>query len=265
MENICRFVQEEKAPDTLHILRFVQETQKSSAPVIPTTYKLCYVNRGSGQIQCLNVTYPVKMGDIFLLLPSVPYTVSGDGEFSYLYISFIGIRANMLIDWLHITYRHFVFPGYSGLGQFWEEGLCCRENQLEMTGEAILLYTLAKLDTGGELGTVPRKSMTLLAVKQYIDENISDPELTLETISEACAYHPKYLSGAFQKQFRCGIKTYIRFVRINRACALMQQGQTSVSDIAWQCGFRDPLYFSRVFKKYMGFTPTEQIKKCKKQ
>ena len=106
--------------------------------------------------------------------------------------------------------------------------------------------------------------MTLLAVKQYIDENLSDPELTLETISEACAYHPKYLSAAFQKQFRCGIKTYIRSVRINRACALMQQGEISVSEIAWQCGFRDPLYFARVFKKCMGLTPTEQIKQCRK-
>ena len=42
----------------------------------------------------------------------------------------------------------------------------------------------------------------------------------------------------------------------------MAEGGMSVADVAYRCGFSDPKYFSRCFKKIMGCSPTEYIRKA---
>ena len=49
-------------------------------------------------------------------------------------------------------------------------------------------------------------------------------------------------------------------IRIQNACALADSDISCVKDIAYLCGFSDPLYFSKAFKKYVGQSPKEFIK-----
>ena len=58
-----------------------------------------------------------------------------------------------------------------------------------------------------------------------------------------------------------GIAEYINTVRINHACALMDKGERGVAEIAARVGFRDALYFSKVFKRNVGISPSAYIKK----
>lgn len=48
-------------------------------------------------------------------------------------------------------------------------------------------------------------------------------------------------------------------LRINHAVFLMEQGITSVKNIAFLSGYKDPLYFSGVFKKTLGLSPSEYL------
>ena len=52
-----------------------------------------------------------------------------------------------------------------------------------------------------------------------------------------------------------GVVEYIRSVRLAHACRLLEEGTLSVSQVAEASGFRDALYFSRVFKKIVGLSP----------
>ena len=61
-----------------------------------------------------------------------------------------------------------------------------------------------------------------------------------------------------------GISEYITAARIQNACTLMNQGFLCVSDIASLSGFRDPLYFSKVFKKTIGSSPKAYISSQRK-
>ena len=96
--------------------------------------------------------------------------------------------------------------------------------------------------------------------KKYIDENFSDPELSLEKLSGEFSYNKKYLSSAFKKLFRVSLSDYLCTVRINHACVLIDRNYKSISDIAFLCGFSDPMHFSKVFKKKMTMSPREYIK-----
>ena len=57
-----------------------------------------------------------------------------------------------------------------------------------------------------------------------------------------------------------GFSKYLNQLRIKHAYDLISQNMTSVSEIAYNCGFSDSLYFSKVFKKITGISPTEYIK-----
>ena len=54
-------------------------------------------------------------------------------------------------------------------------------------------------------------------------------------------------------------------IRIENACALIEKEHDCVKEIAFLCGFNDPLYFSKIFKKKMGISPSAQIEDYKRR
>ena len=49
----------------------------------------------------------------------------------------------------------------------------------------------------------------------------------------------------------------LRGMRLQRACVLLQRGELSISEVAYETGFTTPAYFSRIFSREMGFPPSE--------
>ena len=62
------------------------------------------------------------------------------------------------------------------------------------------------------------------------------------------------------KKMNIGFNQYLNDLRIQYAYELFATGVQSVSEIAVLCGYSDPLYFSKVFKKSAGLSPTEYMK-----
>ena len=58
---------------------------------------------------------------------------------------------------------------------------------------------------------------------------------------------------------------YLVQFRIANACKLLKSSNVNISEAAYSSGYSDPLYFSRVFKKIKGITPTEFVKQQKRQ
>ena len=54
---------------------------------------------------------------------------------------------------------------------------------------------------------------------------------------------------------------YINNCRIGRACTMLNNTNVQIKDVALSVGFSDQLYFSKVFRKLKGITPTEYRKK----
>ena len=205
----------------------------------------------------------IKTGDVFFIFPAVSYTLEGDDEFEFMYISFVGTRANALMERYGISSRNFVFSEENNLLDLWKRGLSLSNSVTEIVADSLVLYTLAIVRN--EFLTDEENDMTkpqdrFLLVKKYIDENFSDPELSLEKLSGEFSYNKKYLSSAFKKLFRVSLSDYLCTVRINHACVLIDRNYKSISDIAFLCGFSDPMHFSKVFKKKMTMSPREYIK-----
>lgn len=93
--------------------------------------------------------------------------------------------------------------------------------------------------------------------KELISGNLTDPVLTVRKLSEWIKIAPDYLSQLFHKETGQTVKGYVNKRRIALACHLLKDISLNISEIAWTCGYRAPGYFSRIFKKIQGQTPSE--------
>lgn len=97
-------------------------------------------------------------------------------------------------------------------------------------------------------------------VKQYISDNLKE-NINLKDTAAKFNLSPYYFSRTFKKVFGCNFSEYLNLVRIDEAKKLLKDNSLSVKEICYMVGYSDPNYFSKVFKKYEGVTPTEYREK----
>lgn len=93
----------------------------------------------------------------------------------------------------------------------------------------------------------------------FIQENYTG-KISLDTISREVNLSAGYLCRSFKAQVGMTITNYINQLRLEHARELLQKKEYSVKEAAYQAGFEDPLYFSRIFKKHYQVTPSEFLK-----
>lgn len=93
-------------------------------------------------------------------------------------------------------------------------------------------------------------------VLKYIEKNLAS-KLTIEELADVMHLHPNYFIRAFKSFFGVSPIRFINNMRMDKAKQLLSEDEMSVSQIAKFVGIDDIFYFSRQFKKYNGYTPTE--------
>lgn len=96
----------------------------------------------------------------------------------------------------------------------------------------------------------------LYKAKEYIEKHYAD-SLTLESVAEYVELSPYYFSKLFKDRYGKTFIDYLTEVRIGRAKAEMEDKTKSLKEICFSIGYNDPNYFSRVFKKMTGLSPTD--------
>ncbi len=91
--------------------------------------------------------------------------------------------------------------------------------------------------------------------REYIREHMAE-ELSLSTVAEAVGVSAAYLSTLFTQKLGYSFTDYLNRARIECACAYMNDGKLKIYEIAYKVGFRDEKYFSKVFKRVTGQSPT---------
>ena len=90
----------------------------------------------------------------------------------------------------------------------------------------------------------------------YIDENCQQ-NLTIKDVAAEIGISPSYLHKIYADKLRYSFNDYLTFSRIRRAIGYLDNEQCKIYEVAKNCGYRDTRYFSAVFKKIVGMTPTE--------
>lgn len=101
---------------------------------------------------------------------------------------------------------------------------------------------------------------------QYAEEHLANSELSLKWISENLLFmNVDYVSKQFYKQTGERFSVFLNKVRIERAKSLLQSKSFTTYEIAQQVGYgNNPQYFSQVFKKSTGLSPTAYVQRLEK-
>lgn len=160
---------------------------------------------------------------------------------------------------------------YSKLNQIFS----CRffaQNQHLLTEEVLLLNTGFTPLTNGDCLECPREEVlqpdtadvfrekgktVIKKALEYIEVNYTQEELSLNNIARAIKVSPNYFSAMFSQEMGMTFIEYVTEKRIEKAKELLKETKMPSGDIAAAIGYKDPHYFSFVFKKTQGCTPRE--------
>jgi len=266
--NICKFLPKFENYNFFNIINLVYETAciPEEELKIHATYRMHLVTEGKGAFCTEAGERPLETGDLFITPPALPFSVEDRGDLSYVYISYLGVRAGILAEDYRLDKQGSIFHGYDYLIPLWRSAFEKERENANVCCEAIVLYSFSEIgDRLFAKSHSENPDSAAKRIKDLIDERFTESGLDLERIAQALSYHPKYVSATFKKEFQIGIGEYIRTLRIQHACTLMEQGITSLKNIAALCGYEDSLYFSSVFKRQMGVSPKEHIQSLQKK
>ena len=91
---------------------------------------------------------------------------------------------------------------------------------------------------------------------EYIEHHFQEP-LERDLLASKVSLSSSYFSIMFKKYAGCSPVQFITGVRLKRAMKLLKETDKPISAIALEVGFRDPLYFSKVFTREVGLTPKQ--------
>jgi len=94
------------------------------------------------------------------------------------------------------------------------------------------------------------------AAIHYMKENI-EKHITLQDISDYIGYSPSHFSMLFKKKTGHSPLSYSNLLKIQQACFMLDSTDMKVNQISFKIGIDDSFYFSRLFTKLMGMSPSE--------
>lgn len=107
------------------------------------------------------------------------------------------------------------------------------------------------------------RQLTIARIQNYIKENITR-RLTLGEVSGLFGYSEGYLSILFSKYANMSFVDYVTKEKVQKAKEMFSSGNAKVYETAEALGFESPFYFSKVFKKVAGVSPSEYIQSLSK-
>ena len=101
-------------------------------------------------------------------------------------------------------------------------------------------------------------------VMNYVNLNVAEP-LTLKSLAAMCFISRSYLSALFRQESGSTLIDYINTQRVNRAAQLLVQNNHTIAAVAEEVGILDVNYFTKIFKKTLGVTPTRYRREHKEK
>ncbi|MDO5410098.1 MAG: AraC family transcriptional regulator [Lachnospiraceae bacterium] len=238
----------------------------SWGPGVRNHYLIHYIINGCGIYTKNGAVFTLNAGDCFLMYPNEESMYRADEKkpWEYSWVGFVGADAEPIIKAAGFT------PEQPVLRQLQKGDSLNRQihhiydargntfaSSVEMSGR---LYTaLACLLKNAGLRTAENSyNDYVTAAIDYMQSHYSYP-ITIQEIADYVGVSRSHLFRAFQQCLHQSPKEYLTSLRIEESCRMLDDTNLSITVIANSLGFDNSLYFSKVFRKEMGCSPTEYM------
>lgn len=238
----------------------------SWGPAVRDHFLIHYVISGKGSYECGGRTYSVGAGDLFLVYPNeiVSYSADMEDPWQYCWVGFNGTEVQRMLELTPFRRDNLVLS-------LPDEELCRRltdiydargnkpTDELNMIGR-LYLFLGKLIDLRGcDRDETDVTSDYIENALKFIQYNYSH-SIDISSIAASIGISRSHLYRVFIKHLGLSPNDYLTQYRINRACSLLRNSKLTISNIANSVGYDDPLYFSRVFKKVKGVSPSIYLK-----
>lgn len=221
------------------------------------TYKLIYIYRGLCRINIDGKDYNASEGYSVLVFPCCEFDIDETPGVRYTWIEFSGFESAAILGRTAFSKKNPM------LGTIDMDGF---EDLFEMpvnSGEPYSNFRLGgciMLLLSYYMEKFPGKSFEsegyVYKACHFINQNYSQHGFCVKDVVESLKIDRSYLYRIFKNETGVSVIDYITRCRIAKAEILLANSNLSIKDVAYSVGFNDQMYFSRVFKKLNGRTPT---------
>ncbi|WP_417444510.1 AraC family transcriptional regulator [Joostella sp.] len=236
-------------------------------------YIFIYCIKGKGQINVNNTSSIILPNQFFIIPENTMHEYKADEEdpWSIYWIHFKGFLADELYrryktnieNSKDIPFSSQKVALFDNIFNLFNSNY--KEHQIEYANILSLNFVSSFLYNSPESNlNNQKKETTIDGVKEYLLENL-DKNLKLKDIASKFNYSASYLHSKFKNETGYPILVFFNLKKIQKACEYLNYTDLSIKEISFKMGFKDPLYFSRIFKKYMELSPRKYKKNQRKK
>ncbi len=253
-------------------LFYLQETgsltakrQHTSSRENLSTYLFFIVEKGSGTLKYCGESYTLKQNDCVFINCRKPYShCTSDDLWKLRWVHFFGPNMDSVYEKYlarggKACFSTAKYSEYSAvLSHLFEVAASTsyvRDIKIHEKLSGLLVLLMEETQTSN-IGSLSTKIPELRQIKEYLDENYTQ-KITLDDLSAKFYINKFYLLEIFKQQYGMGVNEYMIHMRITKAKRLLRFTDKTVEEIAYSCGMNSLHYFSRIFKKVEGLSPSE--------
>lgn len=221
------------------------------------SWEYVYCTYGSGTFAFDDGRLPYKKGDVVVIPPMVPHSNTSEMGFKNIHINMTSPiltlkEPTVIVD----DSNHFLLDAFTAAFYHFYSNRKERTALLSSYGNLISCYLSA-------YQTVHPRSGVVEEIEHNIISNYSDCDYELDTYLRSLPFSYDYLRKLFQKELGVTPHKYLNDKRLQIAAEALintDSNGNTIADIGLMCGFRDPLYFSKMFKKKYGVAPSYYLR-----
>lgn len=216
-------------------------------------WELVYCTEKCGTFIFDDLSIPYSAGDVVVIPPDTPHKNVSENGFTNIHLilgssTLSFLKPALIKDDANQTILHLFSDAY----YLFRSDVAHKSDLLSSYGGLIARFMTAGL-------TLPQKNRIAGQIQQSIVHGYADPNYKLDDVLAAMPYCADYLCRVFRKETGLTPHKYLADLRLRSAASMLHSdySASSITEIAHLCGFRNPLYFSRLFKQKYGVSPRE--------
>lgn len=234
-------------------------------------YQLLYIAKGKGYFYFDGKEKIITEGNMILYRPGEvqQYYYHAPDKTEVYWVHFTGRHAESILQYYELPETENVFytgisPDYQWLyRQMIQELQLCRPNYEELLPlllRHIFIMINRYIKDGLKSGSAAQNEVERAA--NYFNEHYSEP-INIEEYAASRHISSCWFIRCFRQMLKVTPMQYILSLRMANAQNLLESTEYNITEIAEAVGYDNPLYFSRLFHKHMGMSPSEYRKKRK--
>lgn len=277
LDHIIENLKGQRLADVFRFISFVPG--ETYGPHHHARIEMNYVKKGTCMIHLDKETINFQEGEIMIICSNVEHTFEAGSkgttlmQLEFLPEIFTSIDSTMKLSSIGL--------GQASVNLFSEQNHLIKivNNVLIMRVIQRILDELSSKKTYFQHLVVMYYAELLILITRYMDENILPvcnnyamkraitfvrshykEDISVSIIAEEAGIGERHLRNLFVKYLNLSPLEYLNQIRINKAVELLRNTEKSVKEVCFECGFKSPQYFSRIFKLQMNVSPHKLLK-----